>query len=213
MRFERSETNSPLRAQGNLNYIQFLQLLQKMWLDAHPDVPLVAQGGKEFSKYPVMTYRLDLRRTIQNEPKPRMREQIITSPGEQNLIIFGQRFQNVVTFTAFTNSNPQLAEELIEVFEDFMIEFTPVFKALGLSELLYARRLPDTDGSRGKGLGIVERSVSYMVTTEKVIVTRKDKIEQIIIDARTFVEDPYWIVSDATPATPIIMSIVDQFSQ
>lgn len=213
MRFERSETNAPLRAQGNLNYIQFLQLLQKMWLDSHPDVPLVAQGGKEFSTYPVMTYRLDLRRTLQNEPKPRMREQVITSPGEQNLVIFGQRFQNVVTFTAFTNSNPQLAEELIEVFEDFIIEFTPVFKALGLSELLYARRLPDTDGARGKGLGIVERSVSYMVTTEKVIVTRKDKIDQVIVDARTFIEDPYWVIPDATPATPIIISIVDQLSK
>ena len=212
MRPEKVMTNAPLRAKGNLGYIQFLQLLQKMWTDAHPDIPLIAQGGKEFSSYPVMTYRLDLRRTIQNEPKPRYREQIITAPGENNMIIMGQRFQNIITFTAFSNENPQLSEEISEVFEDFMIEFTPVFKELGLSEILYARRLPDTDGSRGKGLGIVERSVSYMVTTEKVIVTEKAKLEKVLIDARIFVEDPYWQTQYAAPATPIVLNIYDQLS-
>ena len=211
-RVERSVTESPLRARGNLNYIQFLKVLQKMWFDGHPDVPLVAQGGKEFSKYPVMTYRLDLRKPVQNEPKPKLREHVITSPGEPDLLIMGQRFLNIITFTAFTNENPQLAEELIEVFEDFMIEFTPVFKELGVSDLLYARRLPDTDGSRGKGLGIVERSVSYAVTTEKVIVTSKDKLESVLIDARIFVDDPYTITPDATPATPISIYITDQYA-
>lgn len=183
-----------------------------MWVDAHPDIPLVAQGGKEFSSYPVMTYRLDLRKPIQNEPKPRIREEVTTAPGEPSLLIMGQRFQNIITFTAFTNDNPQLSEEIIEVFEDFMIEFTPVFKELGLSDLLYARRLPDTDGSRGKGLGIVERSVSYMVTTEKIIITAKEKLEKIAIDARVFVNNPYWVIPDATPATPITITIVDQLS-
>lgn len=212
MKMNRIMTNSPLRAQGNLGYIQFLQVLQKVWTDSHPDIPLVASGGKEFSSYPVMTYRLDNRRPLQNEPKPKYREQVFTTPGEPNLIIFGQRFQNLVTFTVFTNDNPQLAEEIIEAFEDFMIWTTPVFKALGLSELFFARRLPDTDGSRGKGLGIVERSVSYMVTTEKIIITPQEQLDQVIIDARVFIDNPYWTDYDATPATPIILDIVDQFS-
>lgn len=211
MRLEREVTESPLRARGNLGYIQFLQLLQKMWSDAHPEVPLVAQGGKEFSDYPVITYRLDLRKPLANEPKFRYREQVITAPGEPNLIIFGQRFQNVVTFTAWTNDDPYLADELIEVFEDFMMEFTPVFKKLGLSEILYARRLPDENGARGKGLGIVERSVSYLVTIEKIKRMEKPKLEQIIIDARKFIADPYW-VEQATPATPLITRFVDQFT-
>lgn len=212
IRVERSVTESPLRARGNLNYIQFLQVLQKMWVDGHPDIPLVAQGGKEFSSYPVITYRLDLRKPIQNEPKPKLREHVITAPGEPDVLIMGQRFQNIITFTAFTNDNPQLAEEIIEVFEDFMIEFTPIFKELGVSDLFYARRLPDTDGSRGRGLGIVERSVSYMVTTEKIILTSRDKLESVLIDARIFVADPYWVTPDTTPATPISIEITDQYA-
>ena len=211
MRIQQDRTVAPLRSQGNLSFIQFLQLLQKMWIDAHPDIPLVAQGGKEFSSYPVMTYRLDQRQAMQGEPKPKIREEIVTAPGESNLLIFGQRFHSVVTFTVYTNENPYLAEEIIEVFENFMMEFTWVFKALGLSEILYSRRLPDSDGQRGKGLGIVEKSVSYMITTEKVIVTERQKLEQVLIDARVFVEDPYW-APDATPATPIIIEINDQFT-
>ena len=212
MREEYNKTNAPLRAKGNLGYITFLQLLQKMWTDAHPDIPLVAEGGKQFPEYPIISYRLDNRKPIQNEPKPRYREEIFNAPGESNLLIAGQRFQNLVTFTVYSNDNPYLAEEIVEVFENFMFQFTPVFKALGLSDILYARRLPDTDGSRGKGLGIVERSVSYLITIEKVIVMKKPQLEQVIIDARTFINDPYWVSADATPATPIIMKIVDQFS-
>jgi hypothetical protein len=206
------ETPSPLRASGNLGYIQFLQVLQKIWIDAHPDIPLVAEGGKEYETYPIITYRLDLRRPLQDEPKPKLREQVFTVPGEPNIIIKGQRFQNIVTFTVITNSNPILAEEVVEVFENFIIEFTSVFKFLGLSEIVYARRLPDQTGSRGKGLGVTMRSVSYLVTTEKIIKTTQTKLEKVAISARKFLDDPYWVYTEATPATPFITTIVDNLS-
>ncbi len=202
--------NPYMRSGGNLSYIQFIQLVQKMWIDAHPDVPLVATSGKEFSSYPVITYRLDQRQPMQAEPKPKVREEIQTGPGQKNIRITAQRFHSIITFTVFTNDNPYLAEEIIEVFENFMMEFTWVFKLLGLSEILYSRRLPDSGGERGRGLGIAERSVSYMITTEKVAVSELDKLEQIVVAARVFIQDPYWY-QDATPATPIIVDINDQF--
>lgn len=199
-----------LKAKGNLGLIQFLQVLQKMWIDAHPDVPLVATGGREVAEYPVIIYRQDLTKPIEGEPKPRYREEIATNPGEPNYIIAGQRFQHIITFTVFTSTDPHLAEAILDAFEDFMLQFTPIFKELGVSEIVYARRLPDGEDTR-PGLAVNERSVSYMVTIEKIIKVSVQKLENVLVNARLFLEDPFWS-DQATPATPILVNIEDQYS-
>lgn len=199
-----------LRAKGNLSYLDFLRLLGRMWLDAHPDIPFVAQTGKEFPVYPVIGYRQDLTKPHPVEPKPRYREEIATATGEPAIIIAAQRFQMVITFTIYTQENPQLAEEILEVFELFILEMTPVFKELGASELVYARRLPDTSDQR-PNISVVERSVSYMLTIEKSTVTTVAKLEQVLIDARVFMEEAEWL-HPATPDLVPTVSIVDTFS-
>ena len=186
-----------LRAKGNLSYLDFIRLVKKLWEDAHPDIKLQPTADKSFPKYPVITYRLDFRKAHPNEPKPRYREEMPTGANEDAILILGQRFQNLVTFTALDETDPHTTEALIEVFEDFMMEFQPVFKELGASELVYARRIPDSHDTR-PGEGINSRSVSYLLTTEKIIKTSVSKIDEVIIDARlylskervTFTADP-----------------------
>lgn len=184
----RWERSPRLKARGNLSYQDFLRLLEKLWTDAHPGIPIIANANKSFGQYPVIVYRLDLRKPHPSEPKPRYREELKNLDNNTVAIIAAQRFQSIITFTVITQQDPHIAETLIEIFEDFMLEFQPVFKELGVSELLYVRRLPDSADSR-PGEGIVSRSVSYLLTTEKHTITYVEKLEKVIINARTFLED------------------------
>lgn len=202
----RANESNYLKARGNLTYLEFLRVVNKLWEDAHPGIPLIATTTKSMATYPCITYRLDLRKPHPSEPKPRFREEIRTEAGEDAVIIAAQRFQNIITFTVMAQSDPHAAEELIEVFEDFMIEFQPVFKELGVSELVYARRNPDAHDER-PGLGISERSASYMLTTEKLILTTYKKLQTITAEIRTFLE-----TNQATPtygATPNIDILIN----
>lgn len=205
-RFLLNSYNTPnkshhMRADGSLTYLQFIRLLEQVWYESHPDIPFVATGGEQVGKYPCITYGLQMRKTHPNEVKPRPRENIYTDDGQDMIIISGQRFQNIIIFTAVAENEPRQAEELIEAFEDFMLEFTPVFKELGVSELVYARRLPDEEENR-PAEGVNRRKVSYMVTTEKVYKTSARKLNEILIFARRWLDLDD--TNSATPSTPNI---------
>jgi len=90
-------------------------------------------------------------------------------------------------------SGPEVAEKIIETFEDFMLEYTPVFKRLGASELVYARRLSDSEENRD-ATDVNKRTVTYMLTTEKLIGMEVGTIEKIVIDVRRYmaVEKEIW---------------------
>jgi hypothetical protein len=181
-----------LKAKGNLSYQDFLRVLEKFWIDAHPGIPLQAAFDKSFGTYPIITYRLDLQKAHPSEPKPRYREEIKTPDGQDAIIIAAQRFQSVITFTIMTQIDPHTAETLVDEFISFMIEMQPVFKEMGVSELVYVRRLPDATDSR-PGEGVVSRSVSYMLTTERIIKTTHSKLERVMVSARLYLESPHTI--------------------
>lgn len=187
--------SSYLRAQGNLGYLDFIRIVEYLWSESHPDIPLYATGLSTYPTYPCIIYNLEMRKTHTNEPKQRHRELIHRPDSDTNIQIKAQRFQNIVNFNVYTQTNAQQAEEIIEAFEDFMLEYTPIFKQLGLSEIFYYRRNPDS-GQRRDNVDIVERSVSFLITTEKLIVLEQEKLRNIYIDVRRYLED----------ATPVIVS-------
>lgn len=182
-----------LRAKGNLSYIDFVLLVKRIWENAHsvngtPTVPVLPSGNGDPAVYPCILYSLDLRRAHPEEPKMKIRE-IIDDNGE-SYVVSGQRFQNVVRFTSITESDPDLATEIIEAFEDFMMEYTPVLKELGASELVYSRRYSDSEENRS-GSGVVKRSVAYLLTTEKLRRNKYEKLDEISIQARTWLEEAH----------------------
>jgi len=168
----------------------------------------------------IITYSLELRKAHSVEPKPRMRQ--ITSG---NIYIYGQRFQNVIAFHALAptgnrlgsnqnercddQDNAYLVESLIETFEDFMMEFTPIFKRIGASELIYSRRLADSEVNR-ESKDIHKRTVTYMLTTEKTFAARAETIEKIAVDLRTAMAYESELLVEATPNYEnISINIVD----
>lgn len=199
-----------LRSQGNLTYLDFIRLLSALWGQAHPEIPLYATGPIVFPTYPCIVYSLEIRRPFENEPKFKERETIRTAADEDDVRIYGQRFNNIVAFQAITREDPQVVEELIETFEDFMIEYTSIFKQLGLSEIVYAQRMPDGMDHR-EGRSVIHRTVTYKIVTEKLIQSSAWKMKHILIEAQKFItnqpseldpDDPS--LEQATPHTSII---------
>jgi uncharacterized membrane protein len=200
--FDRLSGNlPPLQAQGNLTYIEFISAVKALWENAYPNIKIKPVQNGDYAEYPVIAYGLELRRAHSVEPKPRSR----ISPAK-DVVIFGQRFQNIISFTVITKadsgelkgsssrySGPEVAEKIIETFEDFMLEYTPVFKRLGASELVYARRLSDSEENRD-ATDVNKRTVTYMLTTEKLIGMEVGTIEKIVIDVRRYmaVEKEIW---------------------
>ena len=210
----------PLRARGNLSYLDFIRLLGKVWVDSigvrpdgvTPRVPFQATDtALSDPDYPLITYSLQMRKPLSNEPKAKVRE-MVEDTGGHKIQIKGQRFENYVKFSVLDRVFPDgvmNAEEILDIFETFMEQMTPLFKELGLSDIFYGRRDIDMEKSR-PGTDVVERSVVYIVITEKV--TRIDvwKLEQILVSARTF------LVKNQIPEAPgpdlsgIITTLDDQ---
>ena len=178
----------PLRAEGNLSYLDFIELVKGMWAKTNPQIPIVPTQSKRYAKYPVITYGLELRKPFVDESKARYRNEHKVANDGSVYIVTGQRFTNIVKFTAITDNDPYLCEQIIEMFEDWMDEWTKVFKRLGVSEMTYARRLPDDEGTR-QGSDVCERAVTYMVRIEKLHQTSVSKLDEMVISARIFHEN------------------------
>lgn len=174
-----------LRAEGNLSYLDFISIVGQLWEQGHPDIPFIPTQGKNFAKTPAIVYGLEVRTTHTAEPKFKFREQI--NDGDDSYIIAAQRFDNIVTFTAVTTNDPTQCEVLIEAFEDFMIEHTPIFKKLGLSEIVYSRRFADREDTR-ESEDLCLRRVAYKVTIEKIRQLSINKLAQIEANVRVYLK-------------------------
>lgn len=227
---------------GNLSYLEFIGLVKKMWEESYPAIPILPlsinretsvtykdNGGTDVTsgdlssapsstyvgldEFPaIIGYHLELRKAHTTEPKPRMRQNVLSN----TVTIYGQRFQNIVGFTVmskvgtFQGSNGSttrddldaavLCDQVIEAFEDFMLEYTSIFKAAGASELVYSRRLSDSEINR-EGKDVHKRTVTYMLTTEKTFAMSNRRIEKIVVDARTWMAYEKQLLKDqlATP--------------
>jgi hypothetical protein len=233
----------PLQSEGNLSYLEFIATVKSIWEESFPNYPIKSSSsgdpaftwfnpnymdpetGQTTGRYEdtdaIITYSLELRKTHSVEPKPRMRQ--ITS---NDVYIYGQRFQNIIAFTAMSpvgkrlGSNPNsidddhdnayLVESLIETFENFMLEYTPIFKKIGASELTYSRRLSDSEVNRDQK-DVHKRTVTYMLTTEKTFAAKASTVESVALDVRLGMAYEQELINQ--PATPnyegTTVSIVD----
>jgi hypothetical protein len=191
-------SSDPFQSSGKLTYLSFIGLVKGLWEQAHPDIPIKPSAPDEYdllveNRY-IIVYDLELRKTMMNEPKPKMRH----APNNTDYIYYGQKFQNIIGFTVMAKvddgqdpDNLFLIEDtsvgcdaIIEEFEDFIFEYTPILKALGVNELVYSRRLSDSDVMR-KNRKVHKRKVTYMLTTEKTFAIEQQKLEDVLVMART----------------------------
>ena len=175
------------RHEGNLSYIQMIHLIRDLWEETMPDIPLRPVQGPKFAHYPVIVHAIEVKVPTKEDTKKRIREYIKNPQTGQMYQIKGQRFRHIVTFKVITKDEPDLAEQIMERFEDFMDEITPVLKELGVSEIFYGRRQPDSTENR-TGEDTTARKVAYEIYLEKVTQTPVDTLDDILIRARVHLE-------------------------
>lgn len=192
-----------------LSYLEVTQVIKLFWERLHPDIPLQPYQGSQNAVYPSVIYRLETRAPADNEPKPRLREDYTIRDG---IVTKGQRFMNIVSFAAYTKNDPIAAEMIIDDFEDFMDAMIPAFKANGVQEIFYNRRIQESSDDR-EDRDVNVHTVFYNITTEKLTLMNLGVLEEIVIDVRTWVDHTRH-QSEIEPATPngiIESNIVDQY--
>lgn len=175
-------------AEKNCSIFDFIKMVEKVVTKTMKDlsVEFVPDENKTVAispdlelDHPMITYKVIYRKP-DNELKPRRREGIEekgdddqTRVGE----IYGQKFDSIIQFNVFA-SVYDLAEQVMEKFEEAIFTYTGYFKNSGVSELLFEEQATDTnyDIYRQK---ISVRNLRYRVKTEKLIVLFQERIREI----------------------------------
>lgn len=196
----------PLKHPANLTYPQMMLLLKQLWESLHPEISFVPFGGSQ--KYDPerghIVYALDNRKPAADNSKKRIREITDAIDVEsKKVMIFTQTFNNLISFTAI-HKDPIIAEELIEAFEDFIIEVTPILLRNGAQSVHYARRTHDEHKQR-YGEDVAARVIIYDIQLQKVLIAEISALEEISVRAQNYVQ---FILDNTDQATPNITTII-----
>lgn len=181
-----------IQARGNLTLLEYIDLIEYLWKKGYPEIIYQPMGAKKTwdPERGYIVWELESRVPKENNVKPR-HQQVYDHPEDSNrkISIWTQSFNNLIGFTAL-HQNPRTAEEIIEQFEEFMIEATPILKELGIEELLYSRRISDRTEKRF-GEDLSARTVLYMATTQRVIPVEQHKLNEIVGELKVFIESDF----------------------
>jgi hypothetical protein len=205
--FEGVALPDPLQAKGSMTYLEMIDTIERAWDLSHPEISFgpFSDGNVYQPDMGYVIYALVERITKQNNTKPRV-QYIVDHPDYPNkkLGIFSQSFINTVKFTA-VHSNPRIAEEMIESFEDFMFEATAILKEQGLEEIIYGKRVADEHKTR-YGEDLAARSIVYLANTQKIVLVDMEKLESIYL---TISAPRINLIDDYELATPVTCAPID----
>lgn len=159
----------PLTAYGNIQYRGFIKTLKDMWADAHPEIYFrpFSDNNEYDPDRGYIIHSIAQKVPKEGNAKPRAHHNFRDEVTGKYWSIFVQSFVHTVRFFA-VHTDAEIADELIDEFEDFMTEVIPVFKAYGLEELIYYQRIADTNQNR-MGDDVAVRSIDYRLTTQKIL--------------------------------------------
>lgn len=194
-----------LRADSNVQYLQLIDFIKYLWEKGHPDVCVIPTAPESISDPDkgYIVYGLESRAAQKDFSKPRYMEEICD---DKVYHISMQSFDNFISFSA-VHRNPRIAEEIIEAFEDFMIESTAVIKQVGAGEILYSRRYPDREEAR-IGRDMCVRTVVYRVFLQKIKKVELETIQEVLIEARMWWQKYQILVEIDQQATPNVSVIL-----
>ena len=134
---------------------------------------------------PVITYSV-VQRETKSEIKPRLRELIEEADGNNGekrvAEVWGQKFKCLIQFNVFASVYKE-AEQVMEKFEETIIQHAGFLKRNGVAEIFFNRHLTDSHfDTMRETLSI--RNLEYYVEIEKLTVMFKEKINQIEIIAQ-----------------------------
>lgn len=137
-----------------------------------PEIPI----NKAYISYKVRN------RVPSKEYKPIAREEIIEcdEKNEQRKgMIFGQTFDCIVQFNVFSTEN-KLANQVMEKFEELMIQYAGYFKKQGVRDLYFKEQVTDSEYNNFRETLSV-RNIRYYVQVEKLMVIFNRRINDVLV--------------------------------
>lgn len=130
--------------------------------------------------HPIITYKV-IHRKPKGELKPRVRQVInerTDDPNDERIgEVYGQKFQCLIQFNVFA-SVYDLAEQVMEKFEEMIFTYTGYLKKNGVAEIVFEQQLTDENYDMFRQT-ISVRNLRYYVEVEKLTVIFQEKIKEI----------------------------------
>lgn len=178
---EREEKQVPTqKANKCASLFDFIKMVSKVMKNTMKEVSFEMDEGSRpiidqavTINEPRIYYQLLSRKLVPEDTKPRLRESGIKEQTEDNsfryVSIYGQKFNCIVQFDIMCpkTSVNQTADEVMNNFEEMLINYTHYFKKNGVSELLFDMQTTDHNLDAYRQVCSV-RSIQYKVTIEKL---------------------------------------------
>lgn len=141
---------------------------------------------------PIITYKT-VSRVPYKELKPRVRDTVNDSDSGLIGSVYAQKFESVIQFNFFA-SVYDLAEEVMNSFEDMMIKYAGYFKRNGVSDIIFSEELHDSEYDLFRQV-ISVRNIRYKVYTERIYNNLDEVIDDVIVQDVTpeYLDDPHKI--------------------
>lgn len=131
--------------------------------------------------HPVIFYSIISRAPRETEPKPKIREDGIEKNADgtrsRRMTIYGQVFDCQIQFN-IAASDYQIANKVMNVFEDLIFKYTGNFKRNGVSDIFFVKQYTDSGLSEYRQKMSI-RSLVYRVSIEKIHVVYDTTISSI----------------------------------
>lgn len=186
-------SEAPLKAEKSANMRDFIKMVSKVVSMAMRDlkVEFMPDEGKRIVvdpektlDHPVITYRV-ISRTPKKELKAREREGLVLeethrkSEGRKGTV-YGQKFKAYIQFDIVA-SEYSVADEVMDNFEDLILNYTHFFKKNGVAELLFEKHYTDENLDMYRQ-SVSVRSLQYYVELEKLTMVYDTEIQDIQIN-------------------------------
>jgi hypothetical protein len=191
------------QADGSLTYPQFCVAVTTAWGKAHPDIPMLAIGAKNWdTKFPCVTFHLQLRKPAEETPRMRRTENFqvegtvrtvngITEVVTKDIVTYRMNFDNQVIFTVHSTQDDggvEMADQLAEEFESFMQLHTGLFMNLGAKGLRFFRRFHDENLLAEFSKVTIKRFLAYTLYTQRVTSTTQPQLKELETEIRVRLE-------------------------
>lgn len=176
-------------ATANASLFDFIKMVEKLTLLTLKDleVEFIPDENKNIVEnadikldHPVITYKVIFRKP-KTELKPRIRQTIRekAEDADEERVgeVYGQKFDCIIQFNVFA-SVYDVAEQVMERFEEMIFVYTGWMKNQGVAELLFDQQLTDENYDLFRQT-ISVRNLRYKVEVEKLHVIFTDKIKSI----------------------------------
>lgn len=191
------------RTDESMDYIKFGKVVNIAWEKSHPDIRLMALGSPLFDNdAPVITYHTQRKVPASSTPRPRVTQNYIDEQSitqlddtvittENEIQTYRQNFENQIVFTIHVPVNKgggEIADQLCEEFERFMLEHTSLFMKLGAKNLRYAMRFHDDNLLKEMSQNTVKRFIAYTLYTQTVTQTTVPILQLLEVEIRASLE-------------------------